>query len=43
MVPGAEISPAVRLLEADLVSPDMIIKVNGVPIAVRGGNWGMDD
>jgi hypothetical protein len=22
---------------------DLVIKVNGVRIAVRGGNWGMDD
>lgn len=25
------------------LTPHLLIKVNGVPIAVRGGNWGMDD
>lgn len=25
------------------LAPHLLIRVNGVPIAVRGGNWGMDD
>jgi beta-galactosidase/beta-glucuronidase len=25
------------------LAPHLMIRVNGVPIAVRGGNWGMDD
>ncbi|OYY72695.1 MAG: glycoside hydrolase family 2 [Sphingomonas sp. 28-63-12] len=25
------------------LGPHLLIRVNGVPIAVRGGNWGMDD
>ncbi len=25
------------------LTPHLLLKVNGVPIAVRGGNWGMDD
>jgi hypothetical protein len=25
------------------LAPHLLLKVNGVPIAVRGGNWGMDD
>lgn len=31
-----------RLPETSL-APHMVIRVNHVPIAVRGGNWGMDD
>ncbi len=41
--PGAEHSPAVRFLTEDGASPYLVIKVNGVRIACRGGNWGMDD
>ncbi len=43
LVPGAESSPAVRLLDDTRASPYLVIKVNGVRIACRGGNWGMDD
>jgi beta-galactosidase/beta-glucuronidase len=40
---GEDASPAF-LPDADLkVAPYLIIKVNGVRIAARGGNWGMDD
>lgn len=43
LVPGSESSPAVRMLEDTKTSPDLVIRVNGVRIACRGGNWGMDD
>ena len=36
-------SPAVRSLPADSLSPYLVLRVNGVRIAARGGNWGMDD
>jgi hypothetical protein len=41
---AAEESPAVRP-DPDSVSlsPYLVIRVNGVRIAARGGNWGMDD
>lgn len=42
-LPGAEDSPAVRELEDTRLSPHLAIRVNGVRIAVKGGNWGMDD
>lgn len=41
--PGAETSPAVRTLPPSSLSPYLVIKVNGVRIAARGGSWGMDD
>lgn len=46
LAPGGESSPAIHLLtsEEDAQSaPYLVIKVNGVRIACRGGNWGMDD
>jgi hypothetical protein len=43
LFPGAEQSPAVRPLPDERLTPNMVIRVNGVRIAVRGGNWGMDD
>lgn len=43
LAPGGESSPAVRMLDDTKVSPYLVIKVNGVRIACRGGNWGMDD
>jgi hypothetical protein len=43
LVPGAESSPSVRMLDDTRASPYLVIKVNGVRIACRGGNWGMDD
>ncbi len=41
--PGAEGSPSIRPVESGWLNTDLIIKVNGVRIAARGGNWGMDD
>jgi len=43
LLPGAERSPAVQPLDDERLTPNMVIRVNGVRIAVRGGNWGMDD
>ena len=45
LAPGAENSPAIQPL-TDLraaPSPYLVLRVNGVRIAARGGNWGMDD
>jgi hypothetical protein len=43
LMPGMEKSAAVHALEDTKAAPYLIIKVNGVRIACRGGNWGMDD
>jgi hypothetical protein len=43
LAPGAEASPAVREVADTGPAPYLVIKVNGVRIACRGGNWGMDD
>jgi hypothetical protein len=43
LMPGSESSPAVKSVEPIKDSTDLVIKVNGVRIACRGGNWGMDD
>ncbi len=43
LLPGAEHSSAVLPVSDATGSTDMVIKVNGVRIAARGGNWGMDD
>jgi len=55
LTPAGESSPAVKNVDdlpEDITLPrvkiqphgsDLIIKVNGVRIACRGGNWGMDD
>ncbi len=40
---GAEDSPSIRPVEGGWPGTDLVIKVNGVRIAARGGNWGMDD
>jgi hypothetical protein len=41
--PGGERSAAVRGLEDRRASPHLALRVNGVRVAVRGGNWGLDD
>ena len=41
--PGGESSPAIHSDADTAIGPYLAIKVNGVRIAVRGGNWGMDD
>lgn len=38
-----ETSPAVRDVPDTGLTPYLVIKVNGVKIAARGGNWGTDD
>ena len=40
---AGESSPAVREVPTNSLSPYLVIRVNGVPIAARGGSWGMDD
>jgi hypothetical protein len=41
--PAAENTAAVQPVTDEPGLTDLVIKVNGVRIAVRGGNWGMDD
>ncbi len=43
LTPAGEISPAVTAADTQLPEPHLVIRVNGVPIAARGGSWGMDD
>ena len=43
LAPGAEASSAIHSLDDSRTAPYLVIKVNGVRIAARGGNWGMDD
>ena len=43
LAPGAESSPAVKMVNDPQMQSYLVIKVNGVKIACRGGNWGMDD
>ncbi|PZR35464.1 LamG-like jellyroll fold domain-containing protein [Caulobacter segnis] len=38
-----ETSPAVKDVPETGLAPHLVLKVNGVKIAARGGNWGMDD
>jgi hypothetical protein len=40
---AGENSPAVRPIGSESLTPYLVIRVNGVPIAARGGSWGMDD
>ena len=41
--PEAEGSASIRPVEGGWPGTDLVIRVNGVRIAARGGNWGMDD
>ncbi len=43
LTPGEEQSLAVKMLDDTKAAPYLVIRVNGVRIASRGGNWGMDD
>ncbi len=43
LAPGGESSPSIRAVVDAGPAPYLVIKVNGVRIAARGGNWGMDD
>jgi hypothetical protein len=40
---AGESSPAVHDIGSTSLTPYLAIRVNGVPIAARGGSWGMDD
>ena len=40
---GAEATPSIVPVKENWVGTDLVIKVNGIRIAARGGNWGMDD
>ncbi len=41
--PGADGTASIRPVDGGWPGTDLVIKVNGVRIAARGGNWGMDD
>ncbi|HEX3470587.1 MAG TPA: LamG-like jellyroll fold domain-containing protein, partial [Silvibacterium sp.] len=43
LAPGGEQSPAIHLLDDTKAAPYLVVRVNGVRIVCRGGNWGMDD
>ena len=43
LYPGAENSHSLRALTDLKTAPYLVIRVNGVRIACKGGNWGMDD
>ena len=43
LTPAGESSPAVTSVEDTKMGHYLVLKVNGVRIAARGGNWGMDD
>jgi len=43
LAPGGESSYSVHMLDDNKMTHYLVIKVNGVRIACRGGNWGMDD
>ena len=43
LTPAGEVSRAVTPITETLPEPHLAIRVNGVKIAARGGNWGMDD
>jgi len=40
---AGERSPAVHDVPTQSLAPYLVIRVNGTPIAARGGSWGMDD
>ena len=43
LIPSGEESPSLKMLDDTRTAPYLVLKVNGVRIAARGGNWGMDD
>jgi hypothetical protein len=43
LAPGAESSSSIHILSDTGTAPYLVINVNGMRIACRGGNWGMDD
>ena len=42
-VNGGETSSSIRELADRRTSPHLVVRVNGVRVACRGGNWGLDD
>jgi beta-galactosidase/beta-glucuronidase len=42
-MPGGEGSGSIRPLDDRRASPHLVVRVNGVRVACRGGNWGLDD
>jgi len=42
-VNGKESSSSIRALEDVRASPHLVVRVNGVRVSCRGGNWGLDD
>jgi hypothetical protein len=42
-MPDGEASAAIRPLADRRASPHLVIRVNGVRISIKGGNWGLDD
>lgn len=40
---AASPSPAIRPVTGSTTAPFLVIKVNGVPIVAKGGNWGLDE
>ncbi len=43
LMPAGEKSSALKMLDDTRTAPYLVLRVNGVRIAARGGNWGMDD
>jgi len=43
LVPAQENSPALKSAPDEAMGNQLVIKVNGVRIACRGGNWGLDE
>jgi hypothetical protein len=43
LYPGADKSPSIRMIDDGNAQHYLVVKVNGVRIVCRGGNWGMDD
>jgi hypothetical protein len=43
LTPAGESSPAVHDVATQSLAPYLVIRVNGVPTAPQGGNWGTDD
>lgn len=42
-MPGGEKSAAIKSLDDRRASPFLVIRVNGVRVSCKGGNWGLDD
>jgi hypothetical protein len=43
LTPAGEKSLAVHPIASESLTPYLALRVNGIPIAARGGSWGMDD